>query len=34
MARTACPVGSEHRYDAGQLRHAYGISLAMLGARG
>lgn len=34
IARLACPVGSEHRYDEDQLRHAYAISLAMLGARG
>jgi epoxyqueuosine reductase len=34
IARLACPVGSEHRYDEGQMRYAYGISLAMLGANG
>ncbi len=34
IARLACPVGSEHRYDEGQMRHAYRISLAMLGASG
>lgn len=27
LARVACPVGSEHRYDDDQLRHAYSISL-------
>lgn len=27
LARLACPVGSEHRYDADQLRHSYSISL-------
>lgn len=32
LARLACPVGGEHRYDADQLRHSYGRSLAMLKA--
>jgi hypothetical protein len=27
LARLACPVGSDHRYDAAQLRHSYGQSL-------
>jgi hypothetical protein len=27
LARLACPIGSEHRYDAEQLRHSYAISL-------
>jgi epoxyqueuosine reductase len=30
LARSACPVGSEHRYDDAQIRHSYGQSLAML----
>lgn len=30
LARTACPVGSEHRYSEAQLRHTYGISLRMI----
>ena len=30
LARVACPVGSEHRYSAAQLRHTYGISLRMI----
>jgi len=30
LARTACPVGSEHRYDDEQMRHSYSISLAMI----
>lgn len=30
LARLACPVGSEHRYDVGQLRHTYGRSLRMI----
>lgn len=30
LARTACPVGNEHRYDDEQMRHAYSISLAMI----
>jgi len=32
LARIACPVGSEHRYDDDQLRHAYSISLRTLRA--
>lgn len=27
VARLACPVGAEHRYDEAQLRHTYAISL-------
>lgn len=30
LARLACPVGAEHRYDEAQLRHSYGLSLAMI----
>jgi len=30
MARLACPVGAEHRYDAAQIHHAYGQSLSMI----
>ncbi|MGE5946610.1 MAG: hypothetical protein ACM35F_07945 [Betaproteobacteria bacterium] len=30
LARLACPVGSTHRYDAGQLDHAYTASLRTL----
>ena len=30
LARVACPVGTGHRYDAAQLAHSYGQSLAML----
>jgi hypothetical protein len=30
LARQACPVGSEHRYDEAQIRHSYSRSLAML----
>lgn len=30
LARLACPVGSEHRYDIAQIRHSYSHSLAML----
>lgn len=30
LARSACPVGSEHRYDEAQVRHSYSRSLAML----
>lgn len=30
LARQACPVGAIHRYDAAQIRHSYGQSLAML----
>jgi hypothetical protein len=33
LAREACPVGAEHRYDAAQLRHSYGQSLSMLHGR-
>ena len=29
LARAACPVGAEHRYDAAQLRHSYGQSLTL-----
>ena len=29
LAREACPVGAEHRYDAAQLRHSYGQSLTL-----
>ena len=32
LAREACPVGAEHRYDAAQLRHSYGQSLILAGA--
>ncbi len=32
LARLACPVGSEHRYDAAQIRHSYRQSLAWLKA--
>ena len=32
LARLACPVGREHRYDADQLRHTYAQSLKMIGA--
>ena len=27
LARDACPVGREHRYDEAQLRHSYSVSL-------
>lgn len=27
LARLACPVGAEHRYDQAQMRHTYAISL-------
>jgi epoxyqueuosine reductase len=30
LARLACPVGSENRYDDGQIRHSYSISLQMI----
>lgn len=30
LARLACPVGAEHRYDPAQLAHSYGQSLALL----
>lgn len=30
LARSACPVGSEHRYSEAQLRHSYAISLRMI----
>jgi hypothetical protein len=30
LARLACPVGAQHRYDTAQIRHAYGHSLHML----
>lgn len=30
LARSACPVGAEHRYADDQMRHVYGQSLAML----
>jgi len=30
LARESCPVGAEHRYDAAQLAHSYGRSLAMI----
>lgn len=30
LARSACPVGSEHRYSEAQLRHTYAISLRMI----
>lgn len=33
VARLACPVGREHRYDEAQIRHSYLGSLAMIGAR-
>lgn len=29
LARVACPVGAEHRYDTSQLRHSYGQSLTL-----
>lgn len=32
VARLACPVGREHRYDEAQIRHAYLRSLAAIGA--
>ncbi len=30
LARTACPAGAGHRYEAAQLRHTYRRSLAMI----
>jgi hypothetical protein len=30
LARQACPVGNEHRYDAAQIEHSYSRSLSML----
>lgn len=30
LARQACPVGAEHRYEAAQIAHSYRRSLAML----
>ncbi|MBL8420522.1 MAG: hypothetical protein JNK92_07775 [Dechloromonas sp.] len=30
LARIACPVGREHRYEDEQMRHAYSISLGMI----
>ena len=30
LARQACPVGSEHRYDEAQIRHSYARSLAVI----
>lgn len=30
LARLACPVGAEHRYDEAQLHHSYSRSLAMI----
>lgn len=30
LARSACPVGAEHRYADDQMRHVYGQSLVML----
>lgn len=30
QARLACPVGKEHRYEAAQMRHTYGRSLATI----
>ena len=30
LARVACPVGTQHRYDDEQMRHSYSISLAMI----
>lgn len=30
LARSACPIGSAHRYDEAQVRHSYSRSLAML----
>lgn len=32
LARIACPVGREHRYDDAQIRHSYSRSLVMLKA--
>ena len=33
LARLACPVGSQHRYDDDQMQHSYAHSLTMLVAR-
>lgn len=30
LARNACPVGAEHRYDEAQIRHSFALSLQML----
>lgn len=30
LARQACPVGSQHRYDAAQIEHSYSRSLAVI----
>lgn len=30
LARNACPIGAEHRYDDEQIRHSYSHSLAMI----
>lgn len=30
LARLACPVGAEHRYDEAQIRHSYALSLDMI----
>ena len=30
VAREACPMGVEHRYDAEQMAHHYGASLATI----
>lgn len=30
LARQACPVGSEHRYDVAQIEHSYSRSLAVI----
>lgn len=32
IARLACPVGAEHRYDEAQIRHSYLRSLKVIGA--
>lgn len=34
LARCACPVAATHRYDATQMRHSYGHSLAMIDCGG
>lgn len=34
LARLACPVGREHRYEERQLRHAYGASLKRAATKG
>ena len=31
LARSACPVGQEHRYDAAQMRHSCAASLRVIG---